>query len=130
MPTEITSLMNTTPAGDRNTSTEVVIEKTNTYQRTFLIAAGSLLAFLVLIAVAGTSGGQHLQSSTHEDAVGALVLADFKVDSANLALTENIFGLDAVSENDEGCPDCDSKIPYVACLVIWWRAGCFNGGDN
>mmetsp|Transcript_36478 Transcript_36478/g.41293 ORF Transcript_36478/g.41293 Transcript_36478/m.41293 type:complete len:123 (+) Transcript_36478:60-428(+) len=103
MPTENTSLKNTTPAGDSNTTNEMVIGKINTYQRTFLIVAGSLLALLVLIAVAGTSGGQHLQSSAHEAAEGAVVLADYRVESANLALTKDIFGLGAVSENDEGC---------------------------
>jgi len=118
MPTENTSLKNTTPAGDFNTTNAMVIGKTNTYQRTFLIVAGSLLAFLVLIAVAGTSGGQHLQSSAHEDAVGALALADYQVDSANLALTQDIFGGSAVSENGDGCC-CECSF---SCL------NCCNGG--
>ena len=102
MSTENTSLKNTTPAGDSNTSTEMVIGKINTYQRTFLIVAGSLLAVLVWIAVAGTGGSQYLQSSAHEITKGAVALADYQVDSANLALTKDIFGLGAVSENDEG----------------------------
>ena len=102
MPTENTSLKNTTPTGDSNTINRMVIGKSNTYQRTFLIVAGSLLAVLVLIAVAGTSGGQHLQSSVLEIAKGAVVLADYQADSANLALTTDIFGFGVVSENDEG----------------------------
>ena len=79
MPKENTSLKNTTPAGDSNTSNEMVIGKLNTYQRTFSLGAGSLLALLVLITV----GGQHLQSSAQEIAKGAATLADNQVDSAN-----------------------------------------------
>jgi len=104
MSTENTSLKNVTLAGDFNLPNAMVIGKSNTYQRTFLIVAGSLLALLVLIAVAGTSGEQHLQSSAHEIAEGGVVLADYQVNSANLALTKDIFGLDSVSTND------DSKI--------------------
>ena len=89
-------MKNATPAGDSNTSNEMVIRKTNTYQRTFLILAGSLLALLVLIAVAGTRGGHYLQSSVHEITEGAVALADYEVDSTNLALTEDIFGLGGV----------------------------------
>ena len=37
-----------------------------------------------------------LESSTHENAEGAVALADYQVDSANLELTEDIFGLGAV----------------------------------
>jgi len=103
MSTEHTFLKNTTLAGDSNTTNEMVIGKINTYQRTFLIVAGSLLALLVLVAVAGTNGDQHLQSSVHELAGGAVALADYQVDSANLALSTDMFGLGAVSENDESC---------------------------
>merc|ERR1719491_211256 len=88
--------------------------KTNTSQRTLLIVAGSLLALLVLVAVAGTSGGQHLQSSTHEIATGAVALADYQVDSANLALTKDIFGVGAVSENDEVF-GAGGQFPYPGC---------------
>ena len=95
MPTENTSLKNTTPAGDNNTTNEMVIGKINTYQRTFLIVAGSSLALLVWVAYADTSGSQHLQSSAH-------VLSDYEVDSANLAHTKDIFGVDNVAENNEG----------------------------
>merc|ERR1712238_328888 len=88
MLSENTSLKNTTPAGDSNTTNEMVIGKINTSQHTLLIVAGSLLALLVLIAVTGTSGGQHLQSSVHEIAKVAVALADYQVDSSNLALTK------------------------------------------
>ena len=67
-----------------------------------MIVAGSLLTVLVLIAVTGTSVGQHLQSSTHEIAKVEVALADNQVHSTNLALTKDIFGLDAVSQKDEG----------------------------
>ena len=102
MLTENTSLKISAPDGNSTTTSEMVMGKSNTYQRTFLIVAGSLLALLVLIAVAGTSGGQHLQSSVLEIAKGAVVLADYQADSANLALTTDIFGFGVVSENDEG----------------------------
>ena len=102
MPTENTSLKNITQAGDSNTTNEMVIRKINTYQRSFLIVAGSLLALLVLIAVAGTSGGHHLQSSAHEITEDAMAVADYQVDSANVALTKDIFGTSAVSENEKG----------------------------
>ena len=95
MPTEDTSLKNTTPAGDSNTTNEMV-GKINTYARTFLIVAGSLLILLVLIAVQGTSGGQHLQSSAHEITEGTVALAEYQVNSANLAHTKDIFGVGAV----------------------------------
>jgi len=110
MPTENTSLKNTTQTGDSNTTNTMVIGKINTYQRTFLIVAGSLLALLVLIAVAGTSGGQLLQSSAHESNEGATALASYQVDTANSAFANDIFGLGAVSENNEGgcyCLNCD-----------------------
>ena len=81
MPTENSSLKITAPDGDSTTTNEMVIGKSNTYQRTFLIVAGSLLALLVLIVVAGTSGGQHLQSSAYEIAEGAVALKEvFSVD--------------------------------------------------
>jgi len=76
MANENTLLKNTTPVGDSNTTNEMVIGKTNTYHRTFLIVAGSLLALLVLIAGAGTSSGQYLQSSVNEIAEGDAALAD------------------------------------------------------
>jgi len=56
MPAENTSLKITTPAGDSNTTNEMVVENINNYKRTLLIATGILLALLVVIAVTGTSG--------------------------------------------------------------------------
>ena len=102
MPTQNTTLKNVTLAGDSYTTNGMVIGESNTYQRTFLILAGSLLALLVLIAVAGKNDIQHLNSSAHEIAKGAVALTDYQVGSANLALTEDIFGLAGVSETDEG----------------------------
>jgi len=113
MPTENTSLKNITPAGDCNSkSEEMDTGKTNTYQRTVLIVAGSLLALLVLVAVAGHSGGDgdgghYLKSSAAEITKGgAGALAEYQVDTTNSALTNDIFGLGAVSENDEGNGCC------------------------
>merc|ERR1712238_70165 len=97
---EKTSLKNITWAGDSNTTNEMVIGKSNTYQRTFLIVAGSLLALLLLIVVTGTSVGQHLQSSGHEIAEGVVALADYQAGFANVALTKDIFGSGAVSETE------------------------------
>merc|ERR1712194_276536 len=113
--TENTSLKITTPDGNSTTTSEMVIGKSNTYQRTFLIVTGSLLALLVLIVVAGTSGGQHLQSSTHEMPDGAVALEAYKVDSTNLALTKDIFGLGDISENEEGCCYCANNICSRVC---------------
>merc|ERR1711865_795486 len=122
--TENTSLKITALDDDSTTTSEMVIGKSNTYQRTFLIVAGSLLALLVLIVVAGTSGGQHLQSSTHEMADGTVALEDYKVDSTNLALTKDIFGLGAISENEEGCcNDCGVMCPSNYCSC---RQACCN----
>merc|ERR1712238_168951 len=115
MSTENTSLKNTAPAGDSTTTNEMVTGKSNTYQRTFLIVAGSLLALLVLIAVAGTSGGQHLTSSEAEIAQGgAGTLVEYQADTTDSALTQDIFGLGAVSENEEGC-DCCYLCFYPCC---------------
>merc|ERR1712238_236002 len=106
--------------GVSNTTNEMVIGNVDTYQRTFLIVAGSLLALLVVIAAAGTSGSQHLQSSVPEIAENVVALADYQVDSANLVLTKDIFGLGAVSEKEDDenctcnewgfCSDCCSNI--------------------
>ena len=102
MPTKNTSLNNVSPAVEFNITNEMVIGKSNTYQRTFLIVAGSLLTLLVLITVAGISGGQHLQSSAHEIAKGVGALADYQQYYTNLALTKDRFGIGDVSENDLG----------------------------
>mmetsp|Transcript_2641 Transcript_2641/g.3067 ORF Transcript_2641/g.3067 Transcript_2641/m.3067 type:complete len:120 (-) Transcript_2641:10-369(-) len=105
MLTENTHLKNVTPAGDSNPSFEVSIVKGNTYLRLFLIVAASLLALLallVLIAVTGTRGNQHFKSSAKEIAAGVGSLVDYQVDTTNLALAKDTFGLGDVSENDEG----------------------------
>jgi len=101
MPTENTSLNNVFPAVESNTTDDLVIRKSNTNQRSFLIVAGSLLVLLVWVAVAGKSGGQPLKSSTHDNAKGAVAIVDYQEDSANLALTKDIFGLSVVSQNNE-----------------------------
>jgi len=129
MPTEITSLKNATPAGDSNTTNEMVIEKMNTYQRTFFIVAGSLLALLLLIAVAGPSGGHHLQSSANEIATDAVALADYQADSAILALSKDIFGLGAVTENFEGfcschCENCSCTGSVTFCSCAFYNKYC------
>ena len=119
-------MKNATPAGDSNTSNEMVIGKINTYQRTFLIVTGSLLVLLVLIAAAGTSGGQHLQPSAHEIAKGAVALADYQVDSANVALTKDIFDLGAVSQNDEGICNKIRKLIWSSFMVFYWYSLTYN----
>ena len=101
MLTENTSLNNVTPFVD-STPDAMVIGKSNTYQPPLLIISGSLLVLLVWIAPTGKSGGSFFKSSAHEITEGASVLADYQVDSANLALIKDNFGLSAVSENDEG----------------------------
>jgi len=119
MPTENTSLRNFTPAGDCNTTDDTVIGKSSTYRRPILIVAGSLLGVLLLIAVAGQSDGQHSKSSAYEFAEGTSALTVYQLGSANLALNNNIFGLGAVSENDEGCSCdcCDCRGYVIGCLT-------------
>jgi len=80
---------------------EVVIDNGNVNKHSFLIIAGSLLAMLVLV-VAGQNVGQDLSSSANEIVKGASALADYQVDTANSALNNDIFGMVAVSENEEG----------------------------
>eukprot|EP00751_Fragilariopsis_kerguelensis_P014077 CAMPEP_0170777590 /NCGR_PEP_ID=MMETSP0733-20121128/11872_1 /TAXON_ID=186038 /ORGANISM="Fragilariopsis kerguelensis, Strain L26-C5" /LENGTH=185 /DNA_ID=CAMNT_0011120823 /DNA_START=68 /DNA_END=626 /DNA_ORIENTATION=- len=80
---------------------EVVIDNGNANKRSFLIIAGSLLALLVLV-VAGQNVGQDLSSSANDIAKGASALADYQVDIGNSALTNDIFGMGAVSENEVG----------------------------
>merc|ERR1712238_383450 len=105
-------------AGDSNTTNEIVIGKINTYQRSFLIVAGSLLALLVLIANAGTSGGQHLTSSEAEIAQGgAGTLVEYQADTTDFALNKDIFGIGAVSKNDEGCKNW-SSCPCLAAICF------------
>jgi len=103
MPTENTSLKNVTPTEDSNTSNEMDIGKSNTYQRTFLIVAGSLLALLVVIAVSGKSGGQYLQSSAQEQS----------------PLTHDIFGVDVVSDNEEAVGYLQSSAQKMPPSTQW-----------
>ena len=55
-----------------------------------------------MVVVASKSGGQHFKLFTHEIPKSASALADYQVDTANLALTKDILGIGAVSENKEG----------------------------
>jgi len=125
MPTENTSLKNATPAGDSNTTNEMVTGKMNTYQQTFLIFAGSLLTLLVWIAVTGKSGDQHSKSSAQEIATDAGALADYQVDTSNLVLSKDIFGMGAISENEKGCT-CRRHKPCNCNSVSggWLCGGC------
>mmetsp|Transcript_31280 Transcript_31280/g.35006 ORF Transcript_31280/g.35006 Transcript_31280/m.35006 type:complete len:141 (-) Transcript_31280:190-612(-) len=110
MSTENTSLKIATQDEDSNSAQKMSIDKRSIYQNPFFIIASSLLALLVLVAVAGTNGDQHLQSSTHKIAEGGVALADYQVDSTNLALTKDIFGLNAV----EGC---SCKTGNNCCII-------------
>ena len=61
MSTENTSLKIVSQAVDSNISDDMVVGENSTYQRQFVIVAGSLLTLLVLLALADKSGGQHLK---------------------------------------------------------------------
>ena len=91
MPTENTSLKNVTPARDSNSTAELVIGKSSIYQHLFFIVAGSLLTALFLVAVAGNSGSQHLSSSSYDPDADTGAVADYQVDTGNLALAKDIF---------------------------------------
>mmetsp|Transcript_42815 Transcript_42815/g.48594 ORF Transcript_42815/g.48594 Transcript_42815/m.48594 type:complete len:128 (+) Transcript_42815:75-458(+) len=99
--TENTYLKNVTPAEMSNTSVEMDIEKSNTYQRSSLIVAGSLLALFVWIAIAGKISGQRLKSSVHEITKGVDALAVYQVNTVNLTVNKDIFGTGVVPENEE-----------------------------
>jgi len=117
MPTEQTQLKNAIHTGDSNsTDKPVVIGKGNTYQRLILIVTGSFLALLVWIAVASKNDGHYFKSSAQEIAKGAGALADYQLDSANLALTQDIFGVNAVSERKS---DCCCMTYLCNCLVCF-----------
>jgi len=103
MLTENTSLKNITPTGDYNTTHEMVIGKSNTYQRQFLIAVAGSFALLVLFAVACKTAGYSLVYTGGLDGS----------DTANLALTRDIFDFGA-AENDEGC-DKPGACGYANC---------------
>mmetsp|Transcript_5209 Transcript_5209/g.5786 ORF Transcript_5209/g.5786 Transcript_5209/m.5786 type:complete len:133 (+) Transcript_5209:84-482(+) len=116
-----------TRAEDSNSKTNGInMGKSNTYQRPLLIVASSLLVLLVLIAVAGKSADQHFKSSAQEIAKGAGALADFQLDSANLTLTQDIFDVNVVSENENGCYGCPNCFCFccgfflydICCLTI------------
>jgi len=123
MPTENTSLKNTTPAGDSNTTNAMVIGKINTYQRSFLIVASSLLALLVMIAF-----------SAAEIAKGGTgALAEYQVDNTNSAL---IFGFGGHPVNDppvccrcglfigtRKCGMCSGKMDGD-CIHLWYNGKC------
>ena len=129
--TENTHLKNITPAaGDLNPSVEIGFMQGQNYQRPVLIIAGSLLTLLVWIVMIGKSAGHHFQSSTHEMADGSVSLADYQVDSTNLALTKDMFGLGAVSENDEGkIQNRIEKLKWsnlYSCIGIHWLTTCIS----
>jgi len=138
MPNENTSLKIVNQDGDSNTTHDMVIGKNNAYHRPLLIVAGSLLAVLVLIAVAGKSGGQYLASSAAEIAKGrADALAEYQVDSANSALEMNIFGM-STNPGDEICSlwvcedgaCCDSGFECNSwCTSCGGHCGCHPGGQ-
>ena len=101
--TENTHLKNDTPAsGDSNPSVEIGIFNGHTYQRPFVIVAGSLLTLLVWIAVSGKSGGHQLTPSAFEIVEDADALANYQVDTAQSVLIKDIFGVDTVSKNEGG----------------------------
>ena len=80
----------------------MVIGKSNTYQRPLLIVAGFLLALFVWITITNKKGGHYFNISAQKIDNGADAIADYQVDTANLALTKDIFGVNNVSDNDEG----------------------------
>jgi len=127
MSNENTSLKIATPAADSKTTHEIVIGKNITFQRPLLIVASSLLALLVLVAIAGKSGGQNLLSSAYEtDAgAGAGALADYQVDTANYELAKDIFSMGAVSENEEAC-----NCACVDACIIACQHGCTIGSGT
>jgi len=131
MPTEHTSLKNTTPAGDSNTNHEIVVGKSNTYQSTFLIVAGSLLAFLVLIAGTGTSGGgqdfESIVAYKTDTGVGGggveavdSIAVPATTTSPDSALNMDIFGI-AANSDTSGCVG-----KYHVCAG-GGRGNCCNG---
>mmetsp|Transcript_57150 Transcript_57150/g.63858 ORF Transcript_57150/g.63858 Transcript_57150/m.63858 type:complete len:101 (+) Transcript_57150:3-305(+) len=80
----------------------MVIGKINTYHRTFIIFAGSLLALNVLIAIAAkTAGYSIVYTGGFAESTGTLV--NYQVDTANTALAKDNFGMSAVSEKGDGC---------------------------
>jgi len=117
--TESTPLKEVSTAGDSYSKPdEMNIGKVNTFQRQFLIVAGSLLALFLLIAVTGKSYGQHVESSAYETDTGAGTgtgaLVDYQVYTANSALVLDIFGMSANTEfKPPNC--CTLKCPTCKC---------------
>ena len=83
---------------------------------------------MLLLAMTGKSGSQYIKLSVHEMSEHAMVLADYQVDFANLALTKDNFGLDAVSQNEEGMLSKRKRSWYGAVLYyvigIRWLTIC------
>jgi len=135
MSTESTHLKKIPPAGDSNTTDELVIGKGNIYQRSFLIMTSSLLVLLALVAVRGKWDGQLSKFSAHEFEKGASVLADYQAATADSALIKDIFGIGAVSEIPDGgccnnchgcCKNCHKQhcgccIPGPSCVAECYR---------
>jgi len=96
-------------AGDSNSKSEDMdTGKSSIYQRPFLIVAGSLLASLALVAVTGKSVGHHFKLFANEIPEGAGALANNQVDTTNLALAQDIFGITAIFKNEDGL-GCNHK---------------------
>mmetsp|Transcript_65324 Transcript_65324/g.73144 ORF Transcript_65324/g.73144 Transcript_65324/m.73144 type:complete len:133 (-) Transcript_65324:39-437(-) len=130
MSTENTSLKNVTPAGDSHTTNETVIGKSNPSQRPLLIVVSSLLALLVLIAVAGNNDGPYFKSSAQESAEGAGALADYQVDTAILAVTQDIFSMgEGNNDDDDDKNDAkESNEHFRNMCDIFGVVGCFACG--
>jgi len=119
--TENTHLKNATPAAeDSNPSVVMGMVQGTTYQRPLLIGAGSLLTLLVWIAVAGKSGGHQLTPSAYEIAEGADTLANYQVNTVQSVLIKDIFGVDAVSKNEEGRKYVTGYLTrsHYSCMIL------------
>jgi len=119
MTAETTHLKNTTPAEDFNKTDKKVIGQSNITQYSFYNIAGSLLALLVLFAVAGNCSGHYFEKSASKIDIGAGARVDYQVVTANSALTMDIFGMSAISDNEEGCKYAD-----CACCGCDHYCGC------
>jgi len=111
----------TTVAGDSiSKPNDMTVEKSNTTQHSFFIVVGSLLALLVLvlIAVTGRSGGQHLELSAYEidasSSAGSSAGADYVAPTATSALTMDFFG-----ENKEESCKCACPF-YITNGCSFW----------
>eukprot|EP00751_Fragilariopsis_kerguelensis_P042358 CAMPEP_0171001994 /NCGR_PEP_ID=MMETSP0736-20130129/15866_1 /TAXON_ID=186038 /ORGANISM="Fragilariopsis kerguelensis, Strain L26-C5" /LENGTH=121 /DNA_ID=CAMNT_0011430141 /DNA_START=210 /DNA_END=575 /DNA_ORIENTATION=- len=118
MPNENTSLKIVTPDEDHNTTHDIVIGKCYTFQRSLLIVTSSLLALLILVAVAGkTAGYSIVYTGGFAESAGGLT--SNQVDTANLALTKDVFGLGDKSEVyccDKVCCN-DDYCCNTACFI-------------